>query len=34
MVVELVASACTLPGGTVGTEGEQRGRGAGGGGTV
>ena len=34
MVVELVASACTLPGGTVGTGGEQRGGGVGGGATV
>ena len=34
MVVELVASACTLPGGTVGTGGQQRGGGVGGGATV
>lgn len=35
MVVELVASACTLPGGTVGTGGEQRdGVGGGAGGRV
>lgn len=34
MAVELVASACTLPGGMVGTAGEQTGRGQGGRGAV